>query len=161
MKFRVQGASKENGDEVDFEILAVDSKSAEKIAHDRGVMVSAITAEPDEVNLDPIEMDEDLLSAPATPSASVAAPASAAPAGAPAAHDIAHAEAHAGDPEHPSTHMEYKLMQNQALYLLEKSVNKMILAGWEPQGGLTISIQNNAPNYFQVLIRRPPPKAAP
>ncbi|MEI8196461.1 MAG: hypothetical protein WCI73_11170 [Phycisphaerae bacterium] len=157
MKFRVQGASKTNGDEVDFEILAVDSKAAEKIAHDRGVMVSAITAEPDEVNLAPIEMDFDEPSPAPGLAKPVAAAASAAPAGAPAAHDIAHAEAHAGDPEHPSTHMEYKLMQNQALYLLEKSVNKMILAGWEPQGGLTISIQNNAPNYFQALVRRPKP----
>ena len=60
MKFHIQGASKETGDEVEFDIIAMDSKSAELIARDRGVMVSAITAKPDEINLDSIEMEPEL-----------------------------------------------------------------------------------------------------
>lgn len=178
MKFRIQGANKANGDDVDITLQAIDSKAAELVANQRGIMISSITAMPEVVNLDPIEMDEELDAPPpavATATAVLAAPpatatsnnpqvvevsahAPPAPHGAPTPHDSMHGEAH-GDPDHPTTHMEYKLMQNQALYLLEKSVNKMILAGWEPQGGLTIAIANNAPNYFQALIRRPKAEA--
>ena len=50
--------------------------------------------------------------------------------------------------------MEYHLMMNQSLYLLETAVNRHIREGWEPQGGLTIGVSNNAMNYFQAMIRR-------
>jgi len=153
MKFRIQGAHKQTGDEMDFQIQAVDSKQAEKIAHERNIMISAVTAMPDEVNLDAIPMDEEPAAAPVAPATPAGAPAALPPEAAGSPPEVA-GETY-GDPDHPTTHMEYKLMQNQALYLLEKSVNKMILAGWEPQGGLTIAISNNAPNYFQALIRRP------
>jgi hypothetical protein len=50
--------------------------------------------------------------------------------------------------------MEYHLISNQALYLLETAVNKHIKDGWEPQGGLCVGISNNALQYFQAMVRR-------
>lgn len=171
MKFHVLAANKDTGEDVELDLLAADSKQAEQIAHDRGLMVSAIKIVDDPVNLDPIELEPETASSTAT---AVAPPPTAGDTHAPRAsgdthapgdthvpnsHDThtpqAHADGHHDATPHPSTHMEYKLMQNQALFLLEKSVNKMILEGWEPIGGLTIAIQNNAPNYFQALVRHP------
>lgn len=58
-------------------------------------------------------------------------------------------EAHKTD-----TPMEYHILMNQALYLLETAVNKYLKDGWEPQGGLTVGTSNNAMQYFQALSRR-------
>lgn len=155
MKFTVTGANKETGEDVNMTVHAIDSKAAEQIAHEQNVMIAAITAVPDQVDLSPLAMDPEL--DPFT------SPAPAAAAGThgngdPAAHAEAAPEAH-HDPEqhvphHPDAHMEYKLLQNQALFLLEKTVSRFLADGWEPVGGLTVAVINNAPNYFQALIRR-------
>ena len=56
---------------------------------------------------------------------------------------------------HAGTTLEYHIMMNQSLYLLESAVNRHLKEGWEPQGGVAIGVSNNAMQYFQALIRRP------
>jgi hypothetical protein len=53
----------------------------------------------------------------------------------------------------PGAHMEYHIIMNQSLYLLEVAVNKHLRDGWEPAGGLSVGISNNAMQFFQAMIR--------
>ena len=169
MKFRVIGAENETGNDVDIEISAADSKQAERMARDRGIMISSIESlKPAILESIALEPEHEAAAPAADPVATAveAAPAAPpesegtplAPAGdAPAAPEHpepAHEPAAAQD-LHPGTHMEYKLLQNQALFLLEKAVNRYLNDGWEPTGGLTVVVINNAPNFFQAVMRRP------
>jgi len=43
---------------------------------------------------------------------------------------------------------------NQSLFLLESAVNKHLRDGWEPTGGLSVGMSNNALQFFQAMIRR-------
>jgi hypothetical protein len=56
--------------------------------------------------------------------------------------------------KHADAAMEYHVIINQSLFLLESTVNKHIRDGWEPQGGLTVGVSNNALQFFQAMIRR-------
>jgi hypothetical protein len=67
------------------------------------------------------------------------------------------ATAPAASAAHGDAHMEYHVMINQSLYLLETAVNRHIKEGWEPTGGLTVGMSNNAMQFFQALIRRKKP----
>jgi hypothetical protein len=58
-----------------------------------------------------------------------------------------------GSTSQPGAHMEYHVIMNQSLYLLEVAVNKHLKDGWEPQGGIVVGISNNALQYFQAMIR--------
>jgi hypothetical protein len=77
-------------------------------------------------------------------------------AGAPASEAEAHGSisgAVGASTSQPGAHMEYHIIMNQSLYLLEVAVNKHLKDGWEPAGGLTVGISNNAMQYFQAMIR--------
>ena len=78
------------------------------------------------------------------------------PPGAPASEAEAHGSisgAVGASTSQPGAHMEYHIIMNQSLYLLEVAVNKHLKDGWEPAGGLTVGISNNAMQYFQAMIR--------
>ena len=55
------------------------------------------------------------------------------------------------------TTMEYHVILNQSLFLLESAVNKHLRDGWEPAGGLAVGVSNNALQFFQSLIRKRKP----
>ena len=50
--------------------------------------------------------------------------------------------------------MEYHVILNQSLFLLESAVNRHLRDGWEPAGGLSVGVANNALQFFQAMIRR-------
>jgi hypothetical protein len=176
MRFKITGASSESGDDVNLMLEAPSQGDVEKIAHDRGILVESITVlenghKPKDESA--IALIDEPPHAPAhtngnghgahhapapTPAAAHApAPAAAQAPAVAAASDPAAAGSPAGpgDGHHSSTHLEYHIMMNQSLYLLESAVNRHIKEGWEPQGGVCIGSSNNALQYFQALIRKP------
>ena len=56
--------------------------------------------------------------------------------------------------KHAETPMEYHVILNQSLFLLEAAVNKHLRDGWEPAGGVAVGVSNNALQFFQSLIRK-------
>lgn len=216
MRFKIVGANSETGDDVDVVLEAPSQSDVEKIAHEKGILVSSIAS----VAVAPPPM-------PAAHAPAPAAHANHAPVHAPAnAHAPAHAPAHGtaaphapaapapaahphgrnedlsaislvdddppanGDPsaphkehahglitvsanspsetahtgsgsieqnKHADAAMEYHIILNQSLFLLESAVNKHILQGWEPMGGLSVGMSNNALQFFQSMIRRKKP----
>ena len=52
------------------------------------------------------------------------------------------------------TPMEYHVILNQSLFLLESAVNRHLREGWEPSGGLSVGMSNNALQFFQAMTRR-------
>jgi hypothetical protein len=174
MRFLVTGANRDTGADVEFEILALTTLEAEQLAASKGIMISAIKEiKPKDVDETPIELEPDL---------SEPAPAKAASAGSTSGGSVVGRGVslqtgqpepihHAGDSHHPeSSHasvagvphdiphaelLQYKVVINQSLMLLESSVNKYLKDGWEPSGGMTVGMQNLAMVYFQALIRRP------
>jgi hypothetical protein len=179
MRYNITGADKESGNDVNVVVNAITRIEAEHIAHTRGILVSAITAldkEPDDgpLTLDGDPFEDTSAPAAATAVATVAAPTATHAAPADPAHPAAavpHAEApHAefsatskqtfGASGHQGDHTEYKIMNNPSLMLLNIAVNTMLRDDWEVCGGLATCIINNAPNFFQVLIKHPRKKAA-
>jgi len=162
MRFNVKGADKESGADVKITLVAPNQKAAEQQAHDRGILVEILAPEP-EAEKDAIALIDD-------PPADEATTTGAGPDGAPhhdhASHGTislsANAPSEAGrtsDGSIPNkieveAAMEYHVVMNQAVYLLEVAVNKYIKDGWEPQGSLTIGYFNNSPQYFQALVRK-------
>jgi hypothetical protein len=70
--------------------------------------------------------------------------------------------------KHADTPMEYHIILNQSLFLLESAVNKHLRDGWEPAGGVAVGVSNNALQFFQSMIRKKkagvpetPPAATP
>jgi hypothetical protein len=63
--------------------------------------------------------------------------------------------------KHAEAPMEYHIILNQSLFLLESAVNRHLHDGWEPQGGLSVGISNNAMQFFQAMIRKKKPSSAP
>jgi hypothetical protein len=61
--------------------------------------------------------------------------------------------------KHAETPMEYHVILNQSLFLLESAVNKHLRDGWEPAGGLAVGVSNNALQFFQSLTRKRKPGA--
>jgi hypothetical protein len=157
MRFKITGANAESGDDVDVMLEAPTRPDVEKIAHDRGILVESITV------LESTHKAKDteaiaLVDEPAHANGNGAAhthAAAPAPAAAHAAAPAPSSNGHAHSEPHTSTHMEYHVMMNQSLYLLESAVNRHLKEGWEPQGGVAIGASNNALQYFQALIRRP------
>jgi hypothetical protein len=232
MRFKIVGANSETGDDVDVMMEAGSLPEVEKLAHDKGILVSSIApvGGPQPAHAPahaPASGHASHVSAPAHANASHAPaahanashapaahasqapgahpPASAAPASAPAAHkppkekdfssiDLVDDEPPAGsDPsaprperahglitvnanapsegahtgsgsidqgKHAETAMEYHVILNQSLFLLESAVNKHLRDGWEPAGGVAVGVANNAMQYFQSLIRKKKPAGA-
>ncbi len=154
MKFSVIGADKQSGKDVKFMLEAKDQAAAEQDAAARGVMVGSVTAvrepESDAIAL----VDEPAPVAVEGAAASGLSSHGTITLSANSPQETAHsADGHAKAAEQPAA-MEYHIVMNQALYLLEVAVNKYIKDGWEPQGGLTIGSSNNALQYFQALVRK-------
>ena len=61
--------------------------------------------------------------------------------------------------KHAEAAMEYHIILNQSLFLLESAVNKHLADGWEPQGGLSVGMANNALQFFQSMVRKKKPAA--
>ena len=170
MRFSVIGADKETGDDVDVVVHANTRESAEADAVKRGILVSTIQQLPEEKDI--IDLVDEAPAAghgTVTPlSGTPGAPASPAASG---AHGRITLSANspgesgfsgeAGD-RHKNdgvAAMEYHVVMNQALYLMETAVNKYLRDGWEPAGGLTVGTFNNALQYFQALMRKRQPGA--
>ena len=173
MRFNIVGASAETGDDIDIMIDAADRATVEKIAHDKGILVSNIrTASVDEdrsvalVMDDPPPVTNGHSHAPNPVHAPAMAPVeSHAPgriitnAGSPS--DSVHiGEGHIAEGVKSEAAMEYHILLNQSLYLLETAVNKYLKDGWEPQGGICVGTSNNALSYFQAISRRKRPPGA-
>lgn len=155
MKFNITGADKESGDDVDTEIVADSPEAAEAEAGKRGIMVAAIKPLPDNGSDAIALIDEP---PPAPSSHASAAGRSSITVNASNPGDTAHSgdgtSAIHQQPNMAGAKMEYHVVLNQSLYLLESAVNKYIRDGWEPLGGLTVGVSNNALQYFQALVKR-------
>jgi hypothetical protein len=174
MRFGVVGADKETGNDVEVVLTAATQAEAEELAHNRGILVSGIkrVADPDADAIALIDDDPDdkpgtvtgvALADGSVAGASRAPEAKAAKSAAglitvnaSAPSDTAHTGAGAipGSNGHAGTAMEYHILMNQSLYLLETAVNKHLKDGWEPAGGLGIGISNNAQVFYQAVTRR-------
>ncbi len=166
MHFSVTGADKESGSDVEVMVDGATQADAEAEACKRGILVSAIKVVPD--NSDAIELVDDEPPAAAS---------SASQAGASAAGRSSHGtitlnanspsgSAQTGDGKAPSqaqsdSNMEYHILMNQSLYLLESAVNKQLREGWEPQGGLMVAFTNNQTQFYQAVSRRKKPGDPP
>ena len=61
MKFHVMGANKETGDDIEVDLVAADTKQAEDLAHDRGILVASLKPIEEPIApSDPIELEPDL-----------------------------------------------------------------------------------------------------
>ena len=184
MKFVISGANKETGEDVQLTVMAADTRQAEAIAREKGIMVSAIKQQVMEHDFSPIAMDDDdatpssapkdanvdpaYKAAMAAKAAAAAAAAAAAPPPLPAQapaphanHPEGHTEAHADDHRiHHTGHAQYKVLINPNLMLLMISVNNALKQGWELQGGVGTCVINNANNYLQAIVHWPEEGAA-
>jgi hypothetical protein len=195
MRFNVIGASAESGDDIDVMLEAKDQADVERIAHDKGILVSSIrvASENEDRSIELILDDANTAPAAADDGTRVAVgpvhevghvahagggghASHAGVAIAPEPHHHAHGkiitnagspsdtvhvgEGHIDEAKKADVGLEYHILLNQSLYLLETAVNKYIKDGWEPQGGLTVGMSNNALQYFQAIIRRHRPPGA-
>jgi hypothetical protein len=243
MRFKILGANMETGDDVDVIFDAPSQADVEKLAHEKGILVSSIaavaaapaapgaraaTGAPVAVHGAraatgapiaapgaraatgaPVAVASPAPGARAATGAPIAAPgaraATGAPIGGPTPHkpverDLSsislidddppadpanasapHAErahglitvnanspgetAHTGagsidQGKHAEVAMEYHVILNQSLFLLESTVNKHLRDGWEPSGGLTVGVSNNALQFFQAMVRKKKAEAA-
>jgi hypothetical protein len=193
MRFNIIGANAESGDDIDVMLEAPTRAEVERIAHDKGILVSSIRVASEEedrsVALVTDDDDSGTKVLPAIPDpahaanhanhASHAGHSHGSQAGHPAHGSVAgHAhergkiitnasspsdsvhvgEGHIEEAKKADAAMEYHILLNQSLYLLETAVNKYIKDGWIPQGGLSVGMSNNALQYFQAIVRhkRPP-----
>jgi hypothetical protein len=178
MRFGVVGADKESGNDVEVVLTAATQADAEAEACKRGILVSAIkqVAEPEGDAIALVDDEPPAQSATGTVAgASVAgsngsggsvAGASAAGANNKTSHGLITVNASApSDTAHTgagtiatghaaATAMEYHVIMNQSLYLLETAVNKHLRDGWEPSGGLGIGMSNNAQQFYQAIMRK-------
>lgn len=143
MKFKVVGADKSTGDDVEVALVAADRSQAEQLAHDRGILVSTLSVieephtEEAAIALEPEDTDQNHH-------------ASFGPSG---ATQPMNANLQSAEPETP--HPEYKIIVNQSTYLLERSITKYMKDGWEPTGGILTTFINNRTEVFQAIVRYP------
>jgi hypothetical protein len=172
MRFSVIGADKDTGDDVDVVLNASSREVAEADALKKGILVSTIKELPEEKDTIELVSDEgpekddggwQVGKGPSTATApakekhangfitlSANSPSESAYTG----------EAGQRKAEEDKGGMEYHVIMNQALYLLETAVNKYLKDGWKPAGGLTVGISNNALQYFQAVVRERQPGQA-
>ncbi len=170
MRFGIVGADKDSGNDVEVVLTAASQADAELEACKRNILVSAIKPIADD-DADAIALVDDDETQPAPNAAastragmSVAA-AQALASGRSSAGTITvnanspSGSAHSGQGSAPGearadAHMEYHILMNQSLYLLETAVNKQLRDGWEPQGGIMVAFTNNQTQFYQSVIRR-------
>jgi hypothetical protein len=151
MRFAVVGADKESGDDVEVTLMANTREEAEFLAVGRGILVASITPVEDPLNRMPEAPSPEPLPEFTKPTSTHGKITLSAQSPADSAHTY---DGQKNELKDLSVAMEYHLISNQALYLLETAVNKHIKDGWEPQGGLCVGISNNALQYFQAMVRR-------
>jgi hypothetical protein len=167
MKFSVSGANKVTGEDVTVVLVATSRNNAEVAATHQGIMVSSVKLLMEEKDTAAISMDDEptdtigeaekggfwaaagakKAEGHGTITLGANSPSDSTHTGAPGTHHT----------EQVATAMEYHIIMNQALYLLETAVNKYLADGWEPTGGLTVGTSNNAMQYFQALVRKRKP----
>ena len=157
MRYTITGADKESGDDVNVVVNAITRIEAEHIAHTRGILVTAITPLDKEPDDGPLTLDgdpfEDLPAAKAA--ADPAHPAAPGAAGEAPHSEFAALSTQSFGATHQGDHIEYKIMNNPSVMLLTIAVNNMFKDGWELQGGVASCIINNAPNFFQAMVKHP------
>jgi len=206
MRFKIVGADAESGDDVDVILEASSQPEVEKLAHDKGILVSVIAPvgpvggstgyapnhgpgpAPNSAHAPSYGHLSDPAPGHADGHGTDHAPAPAhgrskeletislvdeEPGAAGAAHGVitvsasspsgaGHSgEGHIVEDKRGEAAMEYHIMLNQSLYLLEAAVNKQIRDGWEPQGGVNVAVSNNALQYFQALVKKKKPAEPP
>ena len=176
MRFGVVGADKETGNDVEVVLTASTQAEAEELAHNRGILVAGIkpVAEPEGDSIALVDDDPNdepgTVAGVALADGSVAGASKSPPAKSAANNKSSHGlitvnasapsdTAHTGagaipGMDHAATAMEYHILMNQSLYLLETAVNKQLRDGWEPAGGIGIGISNNAQVFYQAVARR-------
>lgn len=144
MKFKVVGADKSTGDDVEVALVAADRSQAEQLAHERGILVSALSIvdEPAPSEETPIALEPE--DANQSHHATLSASGATQPMG---------LNQQSNEPEVP--HPEYKIIVNQSTYLLERSITKYMKDGWEPAGGILTTFINNRTEVFQAIVRYP------
>ncbi|HVX83641.1 MAG TPA: hypothetical protein VH253_02380 [Phycisphaerae bacterium] len=150
MRYMVVGADKESGDDVEVTLLANTQEEAEFQAVGRGILVATITPLPDALNRLPDPPLPEKLPDFSKPNSNAGKIILNAQSPADSVHTY---DGQVTQGAEPVAAMEYHIISNQALYLLETAVNKHIKDGWEPQGGVCVGISNNALVYFQAVVR--------
>jgi len=154
MKYSITGANKETGDDVQVIITATSRYEAEQAATKQGILITEIKLLQEEKDTSALSMDDD------GPSEEGEAgdtggywkeAAAKGEGGGGATIAMSLGQGATSDAKQP---MEYHIVMNQAMYLLEKAVNKYLADGWEPAGGLTVGISNNATQFYQAIKRR-------
>jgi len=155
MRFSITGANKETGEDVQVELTATSRYEAEQAAKRQGIMVSEIKLLQEEKDTSALSMDDDGPGVDGEEGDTGGGywKEAAAKGGGSGQATIAMSggQGASSDAKQP---MEYHIVMNQAMYLLEKAVNKYLADGWEPAGGLTVGISNNATQFYQAIKRR-------
>jgi hypothetical protein len=169
MRFGIVGADKESGNDVEIVVTAANQTEAELEACRRNILVSGIKtiAEDDK---DAIALVDDEPYEAAVPAGVSRAGMSVAAAQAQASGrstmgtitmnaNSPSGSARSGEGAAPGdikaqAALEYHILMNQSLYLLETAVNKQLRDGWEPQGGLMVAFTNNQTQFYQAVVRR-------
>ncbi len=152
MRFAVIGADKDSGDDIEVTLSANTREEAEFQAVGRGILVSTITPVEDPLNRLPEAAAAEALPEFSKPPSTHGRITLNAQSPADSVHTYEGQKSAEG--KDLTVSMEYHLISNQALYLLETAVNKHIKDGWEPQGGLCVGVSNNALMYFQAMVRK-------
>jgi hypothetical protein len=50
--------------------------------------------------------------------------------------------------------MQYKIVSTDTISFLEERVAHYISAGWIPQGGISITLEDGLIRYYQAMIRK-------
>ena len=172
MRFGIVGADKESGNDVEVVLTASDQAAAEAEACKRNIMVSQIKtiAEDDADAIALVDDDHEVTPVPANASrAGMSVAAAQAQASGRSSHGTITVNANSpsgsaktGEGMAPGevkgdAPMEYHILMNQSLYLLETAVNKQLRDGWEPQGGLMVAFTNNQTQFYQAVSRKKKP----
>ncbi len=170
MRFGVLGADKESGNDVEVVLTAANLTEAEAEACKRNILVSAIKpiADDDKDAIALVDDDDgggDLRNSSVS-RAGMSVSAAQAQASGRSSHGTITVNANSpsgsartGEGAAPGeakgeAAMEYHILMNQSLYLLETAVNKQLRDGWEPQGGLMVAFTNNQTQFYQAVIWR-------
>ena len=173
MRFGVVGADKDSGNDVEVIVTAKSREEAEQEACRRGILVSGIKPIAEDTADAIALVDDDEDTSPGGTAINLGSAVGHASTGARPGSRTSHGTitvnasnpsdtAHTGDGSKPiaslvdptACKLEYHILMNQSLYLLEAAVNKQLRDGWEPQGGLGIGMSNNAQVFYQSMVRR-------
>jgi len=154
MKYAITGANKETGEDLQVILTATSRYEAEQAATKQGILITEIKLLQEEKDTSALSMDDDGPGVEGETGDTGGYWKEAAAKGEGSGQaTIAMSGGQAATSDTKQA-MEYHIVMNQAMYLLEKAVNKYLADGWEPAGGLTVGISNNATQFYQAIKRR-------